>query len=207
MDSRLELYWIPLGAGDGIGARVVRFSGGIYERLKALVGRRSPQALFHAALVAERADGRCVVEMTPVPRVGSPEARGVVGGGPVGSRFLGRARIFRYEIRRWPGGVIPDIGFAIDSPVVISSDADEVGRVLELLPEVPPNVWGRDDARTGDMWNSNSVVSWTLARAGCADRAGQPPRHGRAPGWDAGITIAARIQSPTGTAALAANGR
>ena len=40
MKSRLELYWIPLGAGDGIGARVVRFSGGIYERLKALIQRR-----------------------------------------------------------------------------------------------------------------------------------------------------------------------
>jgi hypothetical protein len=188
--SRLELYWIPLGAGDGIGARVVRFSGGLYERLKALVERRSPQPLFHAALVAETADGRCVVEMTPVPRAGFPAERGVVGGGPVGSRLLGRARIFRYEIRRWSGGVIPDIGYAIDSPVIISSDADEVSEVLGLLPEVPSNVWGRDDARAGDMWNSNSVVSWTLARAGCAQRAGRPPRHGRAPGWDAGITIA-----------------
>ena len=115
--------------------------------------------------------------------------------------------IFRYEIRRWPDGVIPDIADAIDSPVVISSDADEVARVLELLPEVPSKVWGRDEARTGDMWNSNSVVSWTLARAGCADRAGRPPLHGRAPGWDAGITIATRPQSPTGMPALAGSGR
>ena len=190
MNPRLELYWIPLGAGDGIGARVVRLSGAIYERLKALIQRRSPQRLFHAALVAETADGRCVVEMTPVPRAGSPDERGVVGGGAVGSKHLGRARIFRYEIRRWSGGVIPDIGDAIDSPVVISTDVGEVSQVLALLPEVPSNVWGRDDARTGDMWNSNSVVSWTLARAGCADRAGPPPQHGRAPGWEAGITVA-----------------
>ena len=207
MRSRLELYWIPLGAGDGIGARVVRFSGGIYERLKALIQRRSPQALFHAALVAETSNGRSVVEMTPVPRVGSAEERGVVGGGAVGSRLLGRARIFRYEIRRWPDGVIPDIADAIDSPVVISSDADEVARVLELLSEVPSKVWGRDEARTGDMWNSNSVVSWTLARAGCADRVDRPPLHGRAPGWDAGITIATRSQSPTGMPPLAGSGR
>jgi hypothetical protein len=192
MDSRLELSWIPLGAGDGIGARVVRFSGGIYERLKALVQRRSPQALFHAALVAWTPTGRCVVEMTPVPRSGSAEDRGVVGGGAVGSRLLGRARIFRYEIRRWSGGVIPDIGYAIDSPVVISSDAGEIARVLDLLPDVPSNVWGRDEARTGDMWNSNSVVSWTLARAGCEDRAGRPPQRGRAPGWQAGVTLALR---------------
>ena len=194
MKTRLELYWIPLGAGDGIGARVVRFSGGVYERVKALIQRRSPQALFHAALVAETPTGGCVVEMTPVPRVGSPAERGVVGGGAVGSRLLGRARIFRYEIRRWSGGVIPDIGYAIDSPVVITNDAGEVARVLDLLTEVPSDVWGRDEADTGDMWNSNSVVSWTLTRAGCVDRAGRPPRHGRAPGWQAGITLATRSQ-------------
>jgi hypothetical protein len=196
MDARLELYWIPLGAGDGIGARVVHFSGGIYERLKALIDRRSPQRLFHAALVAETSTGRWVVEMTPVPRAGAAEERGVVVGGAVGSRLLGRARIFRYEIRRWCGGVIPDIGYAIESPVLISSDAGEVAHVLSLVPEVPPNVWGRDEARTGDIWNSNSVVSWTLARASCIDRAGRPPQQGRAPGWDAGVTIARRPQGP-----------
>jgi hypothetical protein len=207
VDSRLELYWIPLGAGDGLGARVVRISGGIYERLKALLQRRSPQALFHAALVADTPNGRCVVEMTPVPRIGSPEGRGVVGGGAVGSRTLGRARIFRYEIRRWSGGVIPDIGYAVDSPVVISSDAEEVSHVLALLPEVPPNVWGRDEARTGDMWNSNSVVAWTLERAGCADQAGRAPRSGRAPGWDAGVTVARRVPLSPSVSALASSER
>ena len=198
VSSRLQLYWIPLGAGDGFGARVVRTSGGLYEHVKALIQRRSPQPLFHAALIADTPAGQCVVEMTPVPRDGGAERRGVVGGGAVGSRLLGRARIFRYEIRRWHGGVIPDIGHAVDSPVLISTDADEVAVVLGLLPEVPPNVWGRDEARAGDMWNSNSVVSWTLERAGCADRAGPPPRRGRAPGWDAGITVARRRQRTLG---------
>ena len=201
LSSRLELYWIPLGAGDGTGPRVVRASGLIYERLKALVQRRAPQALFHAALVAQRPDGWWAVEMTPVPRDGAPEDRGVVGGGAVGSRLLGRARVFRYEIRRWAGGVIPDIRDAIDSPVVISSDVGEVTRVLALLAEVPSYVWGRDEARTGDMWNSNSVVSWTLASAGCAERAGAPPRQGRAPGWAAGLTVAGRLRSSDGLAA------
>jgi hypothetical protein len=191
---RLELYWIPLGAGDGIGARVVRASGTVYERLVARVHRRPPQPLFHAALVAAAAAGRCVVEMTPVPREGTREQRGVVGGGPVGSRLLGRARLFRYEIRRWPDGVIPDIGHAIDSPVVISIDDGEVRRVLDLVPQVPSHVWGRDEAHAGEMWNSNSVVSWTLDRAGLAERAGQPPKGGRAPGWDAGITVARRLR-------------
>ena len=198
IDARLELYWIPLGAGDGIGARVVRTSGGIYERLIALVQRRSPRPLFHAALVAETTSGRAVVEMTPVPRAGRAEERGVVGGGPVGSRLLGRARIFRYEIRRWSNGVIPDIGYAIDSPVVLTTDIEELRHVLDLLPEVPPAVWGRDEAHAGEMWNSNSVVSWTLERAGLADRAGRPPRQGRAPGWNAGITVARRLRPAAG---------
>jgi hypothetical protein len=193
MSAPLELYWIPLGAGDGIGARVVRMSGGIYERLIALLHRRPPRPLFHAALVAETTAGRCVVEMTPVPRRGTAEERGVVGGGPVGSRLLGRARIFRYEIRRWSNGVIPDIGYAIESPVVISTDSEAVRQVLDLLPQVPSGVWGRDEALVGEMWNSNSVVSWTLQCAGLADRAGRPPQGGRAPGWDAGITIARRL--------------
>ena len=113
MKSRLELYWIPLGAGDGIGARVVRFSGGVYERLKALI-QRPPQALFHAALVAETSNGRCVVEMTPVPRVGSAEERGVVGGGAVGEPWSSVDLPLRDPA--WPDGVIPDIADAIDSP-------------------------------------------------------------------------------------------
>jgi hypothetical protein len=166
----------------------------MYERLMALLQRRTHQALFHAALVAETATGPCVIEMTPVPPVGAAAERGVVGGGPVGSRLLGRARIFRYEIRCWSNGVIPDIGYAIDSPVPISTDTDEVGHVLDLLPDVPPSVWGRDEAGAGEMWNSNSVVSWTLERAGLADRAGRPPQQGRAPGWDAGIKLARRLR-------------
>jgi hypothetical protein len=35
---------------------------------------------------------------------------------------------------------------------------------LELVPEVPTLVWGRDELRAGEMWSSNSVVSWLLAR-------------------------------------------
>jgi hypothetical protein len=192
--ARLDLYWIPLGAGDGIAGRLVRTSGRIYERLVARMRRRAPQPLFHAALVAETDNDRYVVEMTPVPRYGTAAERGVVGTGPVGSRLLGRARIFRYEIRRWRGGVIPDVRYAIDSPVLLSTDADEVELVLAVLADVPLPVWGRDEARTGDMWNSNSVVAWTLEGAGIVHRAGPPPRGGRAPGWAAGLSVARRLQ-------------
>ncbi len=46
--------------------------------------------------------------------------------------------------------------------------------------------------RTGDMWNSNSVTSWVLARAGVDLDGFHPPGGGRAPGWSAGVTDAGR---------------
>jgi hypothetical protein len=185
--AQLDLYWIPLGAG----AKVVRASGRIYEALAASAQRRPRQDLFHSALVASLPDGRYFVEMTPVPDHDGGQ-RGVVGGGAVGSRLLGRFRLFRYELRRWRDGVIPDLGFAVDSPVPVSDDPTSVRHALDLVAHVPTPVWGRDELRAGEMWNSNSVVSWVLARAGLLDAAGVPPRNGRAPGWDAGVLVARR---------------
>jgi hypothetical protein len=42
-----------------------------------------------------------------------------------------------------------------------------------------------------------------LDRAGLADRAGPRPHNGRAPGWDAGITVARRLRAdaPSGISA------
>jgi hypothetical protein len=195
MTASLDLFWVPLGAGTTVGSRVVRLSGATYERSTAALRRRAPQPLFHSALIARTATGTYTIEMTPIPRRGAADDRGVVGQGAVGSRLLGRSRVFRYEVRRWLDGVIPDLGFAIDSPVVLTTDRDSVMTVLDVVPDVPTLVWGRDEARTGDMWNSNSVVSWALEGAGLADRAGPPPRGGRAPGWEAGLAVAGRLRS------------
>jgi hypothetical protein len=42
------------------------------------------------------------------------------------------------------------------------------------------------------MWNSNSLISWLLARTG-HDVAGiELPPNGRAPGWRAGLALAAQ---------------
>jgi hypothetical protein len=54
------------------------------------------------------------------------------------------------------------------------------------------HVWGRDESRTGEMWNSNSVIAWLIARAGLDAAAIQPPAGGRAPGWNAGLVAARR---------------
>ena len=186
--AALDLYWIPLGAG----AHVVRSSGRTYERLSAWVQHRSPQNLYHSALIAVVDGGSVVIEMTPIPDARGRIERGVVAEGPVGWRPAGRLRLFRYEIRRWRGGMIPDLGSAVGSPVHLSSEADVVNQALALVPSVPTPVWGRDELGAGEMWNSNSVVAWVLARAGLHANAGQPPNHGRAPGWDAGVTVAER---------------
>jgi hypothetical protein len=183
----VDLYWIPLGAG----AHVVRLSGKLFEAVSALVARRPRCDLYHSALVISLPDGHVMIEQAPVPDLHG-ERRGVVAEGPVGMRWLGRFRIFRYEIRRWREGSIPDINQAIGSPVRITDDGEVAGRILKTLPSIPTPVWGRDEFDTGEMWNSNSVVAWVLVRSGARTETIHPPAHGRAPGWDAGLAVAGR---------------
>jgi len=185
--AAVDLYWIPLGAG----AHVVRISGKLFEAASALVVRRPRCDLYHSALVISASEGQYVIEQAPVPdRHG--ERRGVVAEGPVGMRWLGRFRVFRYEIRRWRDGLIPDINEAVGSPIRVADDVEVAGRILETLPTIPTPVWGRDECGTGDMWNSNSVVSWVLVRSGASVVGIHPPANGRAPGWEAGLAVAAR---------------
>jgi hypothetical protein len=115
-----------------------------------------------------------------------------VAEGPVGTRAAGRFRLFRYEVRRWLDGVIPDVGEAVASPVRITADPHVVDRMLALVPEVPVPVWGRDELRAGEMWNSNSLISWLVVRAGLDVSRVSMPAGGRAPGWDAGVVVARR---------------
>jgi hypothetical protein len=134
---------------------------------------------------------RYVIEQAPIPD-DNGDQRGVVAEGPVGLRMLGHFRLFRYEIRRWRGGSIPDIRQAVGSPVRLTNDREQARRVLDLLPSIPTPVWGRDELHTGEMWNSNSVVSWLLVRSGVPLDSIRPPSDGRAPGWHAGVVIAER---------------
>lgn len=185
-ESGVDLYWIPLGAG----AHVVRLSGRAFEAVSAAVGRRARRDLYHSALVVHRPDASWVVEVAPVPDAGGD--RGVVGVGAVGSSLLGRVRVFRYEVRCWPEGSIPDLAAAVDSPVRALDGLDRADRVLGLVQEVPTPVWGRRRPCTTEMWNSNSVTSWVLTRAGADIGHLRPPAGGRAPGWAAGIEVARR---------------
>jgi hypothetical protein len=185
--AAVNLYWIPLGAGG----HCVRFNGRVYEAVMAARARRSPSALYHAALVVDVDGERYTIEVAPSPD-GAAASRGVVATGAVGSRYAGRLRLLRYEVRCWRGGSIPDLRYAVGGACRVTSDPAVARRLLDVVADVPTPVWGRDELGTGEMWNSNSVVAWLLTAAGVATDRLQPPRRGRAPGWHAGLEMARR---------------
>jgi hypothetical protein len=104
-------------------------------------------------------------------------------------RWLGVSRLFRYEVRRWRDGVIPDRDSAVGGPVHVSTDSMRAVHLLALVPLVPELTWGRDELKLGEMWNSNSLVAWLLAGSGHDVDDLAPPAGGRAPGWDAGLRL------------------
>jgi hypothetical protein len=188
--AAVDLYWLPLGAGG----HFVRLNGRVYEALAARFRRRPACDLYHSALQVELPEGTFVIEQAPV-HDWSGEDRGVVAEGAVGARWAGRFRIFRYEIRLWRGGHIPDVAEAVDSPRRLSDHEQVARRVLDVVPQVPTPVWGRDELGTGEMWNSNAVIAWVIARTGIDAESIQPPQRGRAPGWRAGVVVAQRTDA------------
>src|SRR6266498_471215 len=153
----VDLYWLPLGAGG----HFVRLNGRVFEAVVSRLEHRPACDLYHSALEVRVPEGRFVIEQTPVPD-GDGARRGVAAAGAVGARWAGRFRIFRYEVRRWRDGVIPDVDEAVDSPRRLTDDPGVAQRVLDLAPHVPTAVWGRDELAAGEMWNSNSIIAWLL---------------------------------------------
>lgn len=186
------LYWIPLGAG---GSGFVRLNGRVYEWFVSRRERRPALDLFHTALVVQLPRDTFVVEsMWPRPNL-DRESRGVLVDGPVFTTWLGFARTFQYEVRCWRGGWLPDADQAVGGPKLVCRDVERTGQLLDLVGSVPSLVWGRRPTRSGDMWNSNSVISWLLVKGGVDMAAVVPPRGGRAPGWDAGVAVATDLGS------------
>jgi hypothetical protein len=194
-EASVELFWLPLGAGGWF----VRLNGHIWEAIHAWLEHRRPLDLYHTALVVRLPEGRFVLEdCWPIPDDDGP-LRGVIVEGPVGSRRLGCWRVFRYEVRCWPDGVIADANEAVASPQLLSNDPVVARRLLELVGSLPSPVWGRDELQIGEMWNSNSVIAWLLARSGISaiDEI-RPPAGGRAPGWKAGLVMAVAVDATPG---------
>jgi hypothetical protein len=101
-------------------------------------------------------------------------------------------------------GDIPDVAEAVDSPRRLTDDEQHARRVLDAVPRVPTPVWGRDELDTGEMWNSNSVIAWVIARSGIDAKSIQPPQGGLAPGWRAGVVVANRADAEETAAARSA---
>ncbi|MFF6906281.1 hypothetical protein ACFY9Q_10110 [Streptomyces sp. NPDC012389] len=179
------LWWLPVGAGGRVVVRTSRW----WEELAARREHREPRPLFHAALDVFSDGGRHVIEMGPAWGQTSP-SRGVVAAGPVGWRPLGRWRLFRYEVRCWPEGVLPDRDLAVGAPRQFALTPDGARSLLARVSTVPALTWGRDAFGSGDMWNSNSLISWLLHTSGVDATRITPPGTGRAPGWACGIAAA-----------------
>jgi hypothetical protein len=182
----IDLYWLPLGAGG----RFVRVNGKIFEWCAARLEHRDPCDLYHSAMQVQIPEGSFVIEQAPA--WSGTTDRGVVAEGPVVTRFARGLRLFRYEVRRWRDGNIPDVAEAVASPQRLSDDPERARQLLDLVPHVPTLVWGRDELRTGEMWNSNSITSWLITRTGLDAESIGLPSGGRAPGWHAGIELARR---------------
>jgi hypothetical protein len=176
----------------------VRLNGRLYEAGAARRARRPALDLYHSALEVRVPEGRYVIESAPIRTSDGPD-RGVVAEGAVGSRWAGRLRIFRYELRFWRDGVIPDVDEAVESPRRLTEEPLRARQLLALASSVPTPVWGRDELRAGEMWNSNSFIAWLIARSGLDADGIRPPTGGRAPGWDAGLVVAHRqMMAPGG---------
>jgi hypothetical protein len=189
-DPHALLWWLPVGAGGHVVVHTSRW----WELWNAARERRAPEPLFHAALEVFTAGHRHVIEMGPAWGQRDP-SRQVVATGPVGSRGLGRWVMFRYEVRCWAEGDIPDREFAAGPPHRIPLTVREAAELVALTAEVPTHVWGQDIFGVGDMWNSNSLISWLLQSGGVDARALAPPTPGSAPGWQSGILAAREMET------------
>jgi hypothetical protein len=185
--AAVDLYWIPLGAGG----HCVRFNGRVFEARQAAREHRRRCDLYHAALVIRWEGSRYAIELAPSPDA-DEAGRGVVGVGAVGSRHIGWLRLFRYEVRCWREGSIPDLGYAVGGAHRLTGEPRLARRLLDLVPAAPRPVWGRDELKAGEMWNSNSMIAWLICAAGLATDELCLPSHGRAPGWNAGLEVARR---------------
>ena len=56
METGIDLYWLPLGAGG----HSVRLNGRVFEALAARLEHRRPCDLYHSALVVHLPEGRFV---------------------------------------------------------------------------------------------------------------------------------------------------
>lgn len=190
MEPGVELWWMSVGAGT---SRVQQASLRLWEAIEAARARRPRARLVHSALKLHDGTATWTLELTPafVAAATPPLITG-----PVGLGAAGRLRLFRYQLVCLPGETFPDEAWAV-AQARLPGEAELAARLLALAPTVPRHVWGRRVHGTREMWTSDSVVSWLLARAGVDVPAVAPPAGTRAPGWGAGLALARRRVRPS----------
>ena len=183
--ASVTVVWLPVGATG----HVVRYAARTWECARALRAHRRPVPLFHPVLEVAVDGARHVIEMAPI-RGRLPRERGVIAHGPVGLAWLGRFRLFRYEVRCWRDGVVDVRGGATGTRILLTDDATVARALLARVACVPLLTWGRTVSPAHEMWNSNSLVSWLLAGVEVDPERAAPPHRGGAPGWAAGLAVA-----------------
>jgi hypothetical protein len=182
-DCVVELFWLPVGAGT----HLQRASLVAYGWCLALIQRRPRADFVHAALKVKLNDRCFTLELMPVPKRQQTEP---LMTGAVGSPLAGRLRIFRYQLLCLESDHLPDEEWAIQSPIILSTERDIAERVLDSGRDVPPYTWGRRAPGTTEMWTSDSAVAWLLCQVGLDAAALNPPAGTQAPGWLAGTQLA-----------------
>ena len=182
--SHAELHWIPVGAGT----RFQRRSLLLYEWVAARLSHRRALTLVHAGVTGALGGQPFTLELMPAP--GGPNLRGEVTG-PVGAKWAGRLRLFRYQVCLLEKAELPDQRWAVSPPLLLTDDSATVTKIQEFSRRVPAYTWGRRRRGHPEMWTSDSALSWILAMAGVEDQSIAPPPESRAPGWYAGIAEAA----------------
>jgi hypothetical protein len=162
-----------------------------WERLRALKAGRSPRELLHVALEVQLdSSTKFVIELVPAGFGPARTSTGVVGNGPILSRALGWMRMFQYEIRRWKNGVVEAKDKSTRPPSTYVITRDQALQIIDGASRAPRHPWGQDVLGNGDMWNSNSLVSFVLVSAGMDPAAIEPPASADWPGWDTGVALA-----------------
>ena len=185
-EASVDLYWLPLGAGG----HSVRLNGKIFEAVVAGLERRSRRDLYHSALIVGVPEGRFAIERRPC---GAATAeRGVVSGGAVGSCWAGPLPDLPLRAAPLAKRVIPDVAEAVESPQRLTTDARSRSASSTSCRRCRHPCGAVTNCGAGEMWNSNSVISWLIARCGLEVEPISPPVGGRAPGWRAGIVVARR---------------
>ena len=186
--SGVDLYRLPLGASG----HSVRLNGRLFEAVAARVQHRRMFDLDHAALEVrlgtERFRDRTGSDSRRARRAArcrrGRAGRRALGGADAHPSLRGAALARRSDRRH---------RLSCGQPSQADHDPDVARRLWQSAADLPTPVWGRDELGTGEMWNSNSVISWLITRSGLDVDSIRPPAGGRAPGWQAGVVLAGRL--------------